>query len=61
MEKHALYACRALALGCVPNLVELKECFQREGEGNHNNDNNGNGSGKGKDNNGTNNTTNLPV
>ena len=30
MEKHALYACRALALGCVPNLVELKESIHQE-------------------------------
>jgi hypothetical protein len=30
METHAIWACRAMALGCAPDLVELKKCFKDE-------------------------------
>lgn len=28
MERHAIWACRAMALGCAPDLVKLRECFR---------------------------------
>lgn len=28
MERHAVWACRAIALGCASDLVELRECFR---------------------------------
>jgi len=28
MEGHAVWACRAMALGCAPDLVKLRECFR---------------------------------
>lgn len=34
MERHAIWACRALALQCAPDLVQLKDCFQKNGNNN---------------------------
>jgi hypothetical protein len=28
MERHAVWACRSLAVGCAPDLVDLKKCFK---------------------------------
>ena len=33
-EHHAVWGCRAMALGCAPELVQLKKCFQKH-ENNH--------------------------
>jgi hypothetical protein len=30
-EEHAVWACRAVALQCGPDLVSLRDCFQRNG------------------------------
>ena len=34
MEHHAVFGCRAMALGCASELVQLKKCFQKFGDTN---------------------------
>jgi hypothetical protein len=34
MERHAIWACRAMALQCAPDLVKLKSCFKSTGNSN---------------------------
>jgi len=30
MENHAVWACRAMALGCAPDLIKLRKCFKND-------------------------------